>query len=73
MQDRYDYGKISKDFLAPTGAQGVTIFVCSSVRLSGPSLSEALNLHLLAKTHFKSTQRALGKHSERLNTSSCSC
>ena len=31
-------------FLAPTGAQEVTICVCSFVRPSGPNLSRALNL-----------------------------
>ena len=31
-----------KSFLAPSGAQGVTLSVC----LSGTSLSKALNLHL---------------------------
>ena len=34
-------------FLAPSGAQGVTMFVRLSVRSSGPSLSRALNLHFL--------------------------
>ena len=31
-------------FLAPTGAQLVTLSVCLSVRLSGASLSRAVNL-----------------------------
>ena len=33
-------------FLAPTGAQGVTMSVRSSVRSFGSNLSRALNLHL---------------------------
>ena len=33
-------------FLAPSGAQGVSLSVCLSVCLSGTSLSKALNLHL---------------------------
>ena len=33
-------------FLAPTGAQGVTMSICVYVCLSGSSLSRALNLHL---------------------------
>ena len=33
-------------FLAPTGAQEVTIFVRSFVRPSDESLSRALNLHI---------------------------
>ena len=36
------------NFLAPTGAHGVTI----SVRSFGPILSEALNLHLLVCLRF---------------------
>ena len=34
--------KLKIEFLAPSGAQGVTLCVC----LSGTSLSQALNLHL---------------------------
>ena len=34
-------------FLAPTGAQGVSLSVCPSVRLSGTKCSRALNLHLI--------------------------
>ncbi len=56
-------------FLAPTGAQGVTL----SVRLSGTKLSRALNLHLLASDSswwlhddFRMTQRALSKHSDSI-------
>ena len=33
-------------FLAPSGAQGVTLSVCLSVCLSGTKCSKALNLHL---------------------------
>ena len=33
-------------FLAPGGAQGVTLSVCLSVCLSSTNLSKALNLHL---------------------------
>ena len=33
-------------FLAPSGAQGVSLSVCLSVCPSGTSLSKALNLHL---------------------------
>ncbi len=40
-------------FLAPTEAQGVAIFICLSFRLSGPSLSEALNLHLLGSDSIR--------------------
>ena len=35
-------------FLAPSGAQGVTMSVRPSVRLSGTSLSKALNLQSLS-------------------------
>ena len=35
-------------FLAPSGAQGVTLSVCPSVCLSGTNLSKGLNLHLRA-------------------------
>ena len=42
-----DHGMVDV-FLAPSGAQGVTMFVRSSVRPFGPSLSRALILHLLA-------------------------
>ena len=44
--------RVEKTFLAPTGAQGVTI----SVRLSVTSLSRAVNFHL---SRSESTQRAI--------------
>ena len=49
-----------KRFLAPTGAQVVTL----SVRLSGASLSRAVNLHLSRSESNQSTQRAIREHSE---------
>ena len=52
-------------FLAPTGAQGVTIFVCLSLVCLKLSI-----FIFLAQTHFKSTQRASSKHSESNQTAS---
>ena len=40
-------------FLAPTGAQEVIIFIRSSIRPSGPSLSSSLNLHLLGSDSLR--------------------
>ena len=52
QNSKFDQHSLKGYFLAPSGAQGVTIFVRpfvrSSVRPSGPSLSRALILHLLA-------------------------
>ena len=50
-------------FLAPIGAQGVTLCVRVSVCPSGTSLSRAVNLNL--REHSESTQRALREHSEQ--------
>ena len=51
-------------FLAPTGAQVVTLSVCPSVCLSGASLSRAVNLHLSRSESNQSTQKAIREHSE---------
>ena len=59
-------------FLAPIGAQGVTMSVCPSVCLCGTNLSRAVNLHLLRSEsnqgvikHSESTKRALREHSNQ--------
>ena len=58
--------KLEKDFLAPTGAQGITLSVCLSVCPFGDKLSRAVNPHLFrsesnqrANKQSESTQRAL--------------
>ena len=48
-KERSCHNQISATFLAPIGAQGVTMFVRSfirpSIRLFGSSLSRAVNIH----------------------------
>ena len=51
-------GTLGLGFLAPTGAQGVTMFICLSIR------HKVLNLHLVRLESNQSTQRAIRKHSE---------
>ena len=46
-------------FLAPSGAQGVTLSVCLSVRLSGTKWSKALNLHLSLITQSQVSLRSV--------------
>ena len=60
------------NYLAPTGAQEMLIFVGASVRPFGPSLSEALNLNLFSsdslQEHSESNKQAFREHSEHFGS-----